>query len=99
FGLNTLGGALSMDTKSGLDNSGWSVELSYGSHLRRSLEFQYGGSNPRGWHWYVAGNRLGENGWRTDSHTDIRQTFAKFGRHTMGGDIAATVAFANNSLN
>jgi hypothetical protein len=61
FGLNTLGGALAVETKSGLKNSGGSVELSYGSHLRRSLEFEYGGSNSRGWQWYLAGNRFGEN--------------------------------------
>jgi outer membrane receptor protein involved in Fe transport len=63
------------------------------------LDFEYGGANPRGWHWYLAGSRLGENGWRVDSHTDIRQAFGKFGRHTLNGDVTATLALANNSLN
>ena len=99
FGLNTLGGALSIQTKTGLTHSGGSVEATYGSHVRRALEFEYGGSHSAGWHWFVAGNRLGENGWRTDSHTDIRQAFGKFGRQDARNSVSLTVAFANNSLN
>ena len=99
FGLNTLGGALSIQTKNGMNASGGSVEASYGSHVRRALEFEYGGSNAKGWHWYFAGNRFGENGWRTDSHTDIRQVFSKFGRTDARNAISLSVALANNSMN
>src|SRR5262249_23454632 len=61
FGLNTLGGALSIQTKSGNSNPGGTFSASYGSHVRRSLELEYGGTNAKGWDWYVAGNRFGEN--------------------------------------
>jgi outer membrane receptor protein involved in Fe transport len=102
FGLNTLGGALSIQTKNGLRDSGGSsggLQATYGSHVRRALEFEYGGSNSKGWHWYFAGNRFGEHGWRTDSHTDVRQAFAKIGRQDAKNSVSLTVALANNSMN
>jgi outer membrane receptor protein involved in Fe transport len=99
FGLNTLGGALSLQTKTGITQSGGSVEASYGSHVRRSLEFEYGRSYASGWHWYTAANRFGENGWRADSHTDIRQIFGGFGRQNAMNAFRLTGGFANNSLN
>jgi outer membrane receptor protein involved in Fe transport len=99
FGLNTLGGALSIQTKNGRSHPGGSIQAFYGSHVRRALEFEYGGSNSRGWNWFVAGNRFGENGWRANSHTDIRQVFGKLGRQDGKNDISLTVSLANNSMN
>jgi len=99
FGLNTLGGALSIQTKNGRSHPGGSAQAGYGSHVRRALEFEYGGSNSKGWNWYVAGNRFGENGWRANSHTDIRQLFGKLGRQNAKNDVSLTVSLANNSLN
>jgi outer membrane receptor protein involved in Fe transport len=99
FGLNTLGGALSIQTKSGRSHPGGSIQALYGSHVRRALEFEYGGSSSRGWNWFVAGNRFGENGWRANSHTDIRQVFGKVGRQDEKNDLSLTVSLANNSMN
>jgi len=99
FGLNTLGGALSLQTKTGMTHSGGSVEASYGSHVRRALEFEYGRSYTSGWHWYTAANRFGENGWRADSHTDIRQMFGEFGRQDAVNAFRLSGGLANNSLN
>ncbi len=42
FGLNTLGGALSVRTKDGFDDPGSSVQLGYGSDDRTQLEFETG---------------------------------------------------------
>ncbi|HEX4348281.1 MAG TPA: Plug domain-containing protein, partial [Vicinamibacterales bacterium] len=55
FGLNTLGGAISIQTKDGRTAKGTSVEALYGSHARRSVEFEHGGSSKSGWNWYGAG--------------------------------------------
>jgi hypothetical protein len=44
FGLNTLGGALAVTTKSGTQNPGASVEASAGSFGRRTLTFEAGGA-------------------------------------------------------
>jgi len=98
YGLNTLGGALSIQTKSGRIRKGGSLQALYGSHDREALELEYGGASAGGWNWYVAGNRLGEHGWRDDSSTDIRQAFGKLGWQDMKSDVSLSFAYASNSL-
>jgi outer membrane receptor protein involved in Fe transport len=99
FGLNTLGGALAIQTKDGLRNPGTSVRLSGGSWGRVATEFETGGSDAAsGWNWFVAGNRLHERGWRTESPSDLSQLFAKVGRRTRDGSVSLTAAFADNDL-
>ena len=48
FGLNTLGGALSIQTKDGRSHPGASLELSGGSFGRKTAEFEHGGSSAKG---------------------------------------------------
>ncbi|SEB23466.1 TonB-dependent receptor [Variovorax sp. YR216] len=99
FGLNTLGGALAIQTKDGLHNPGTSVQVMGGSWGRAAAEFETGGSDKdSGWNWFVSGNRFHEKGWRMDSPTDVRQLFAKVGRVTRDGSISLTTAFADNDL-
>ena len=99
FGLNTLGGALALQTKNGRTNPGTSVEATYGSHARGSVEFQHGGMKAGGLNWYVAGNFFTDNGWREDSPSDVRQLFGSVGRKAADSDYTLTAAYANNSLN
>src|SRR6185436_7968007 len=47
----------------------------------------------------VAGNRFGENGWRPDSHSDVRQMFGKLGWQHSQTNIHLSLSYANNSLN
>jgi outer membrane cobalamin receptor len=99
FGLNTLGGALSIQTKDGGSAPGTSVQAVYGSDVRRSIEFEHGGQKANGLHWYVAGNLFGEDGWRDDSPSDVRQVFGKAGWRQLKHDVALAVGYADNSLN
>ena len=56
FGLNTLGGALSVETKNGVRDPGTLVQAIYGSHTRRAVEFEHGGSRGGGaLNWYLSG--------------------------------------------
>ena len=99
FGLNTLGGALSIQTKDGRNAPGTRVQAIYGSDVRRSLEFEHGGSHSsNGVDWYVAGNVFAEDGWRDDSSSDVAQIFGKLGFRRARGDVSVTLAYANNSL-
>ena len=98
FGLNTLGGALAIQTKDGRSSPGTAIEARLGSDKRRAVEVEHGGSNAQGWHWYVTGNRFKEDGWRDDSPSDVRQVFGKLGWGDARTDIAATVAHADNAL-
>ena len=79
FGLNTLGGAISIDTKNGLSQPGTTLQISGGSFGRRAGEFEHGGSNRKGLSWYVAGNLFREDGWRQFSPSEVRQSFGKLG--------------------
>ena len=98
FGLNTLGGALSIQTKDGHANAGTSVQATYGGHLRRNLEFEHGGFRSTGLQWYIAGNLFAEDGWRDASPSDVRQIFAKLGWHGAKSDIDLSSSFADTAL-
>ena len=98
FGLNTLGGAISIETKDGRSKPGATFQSSGGSFGRRSAEFEYGGINAKGFNWYAAGNLFHEDGWRIKSPSDVRQSFSKIG--WQGSRTAANLSFAyaDNSL-
>jgi outer membrane receptor protein involved in Fe transport len=99
FGLNTLGGALAVQTKDGLQHAGTSVQLLAGSHRRGAVEFEHGGHDEDGLHWYATGQRLHEQGWRADSPSGLGQLFAKLGRRSGGTDVTLTAALARTALN
>ena len=99
FGLNTLGGALAVQTKDGRTQPGTSLQLSGGSFGRRVAEFEHGGSNQRGLNWYVAGNLFFEDGWRESSASNVRQTFGKLGWQGAKTTLGLSVGYANNLLN
>jgi len=99
FGLNTLGGALAIQTKDGLTTHGTTAQAIYGSDARRSIELDHGGRRANGIHWYLAGNLFGEDGWRDDSPSDVRQLFGKFGRQVASYEWSVETGYANNSLN
>src|SRR5579872_2548466 len=98
FGLNTLGGAISIDTKTGLSQPGTTMQISGGSFGRRAGEFEHGGSNHKGLSWYVAGNLFREDGWRQFSPSEVRQSFAKLGWQHGKTSIYLSGAYADNWL-
>ena len=99
FGLNTLGGAISVQTKSGLTESGGTLSVSGGSFGRREGEAEYGGSSQKtGFNWYVAGNLFREDGWRQDSPSEVRQSFARLGWQHGNTTIGLTFSYADNWL-
>jgi outer membrane receptor protein involved in Fe transport len=97
FGLNTLGGALSLETKDGNSQPGVSLQLSGGSFGRRAGEVEYGGS-AKGFNWYVAGNLFREDGWRPFSPSDVRQTFGKLGWVNAKTSVSLSFGYADNWL-
>lgn len=98
FGLNTLGGSLSLRTKDGRLSPGTSLELGGGSFGRKNAEFEHGGATARGFHWYLASNLFFEDGWRQASPSAVRQFFAKFGAQRERASLVLTLGFANNGL-
>src|SRR5215510_14887159 len=98
FGLNTLGGALSIQTKDGRSAPGTVLELSGGSFGRREFEFEHGGAKRRGLYWYLANELIFEDGWRKDSPSDVRRFFGKIGLQRSKTVIGLTLSYANNGL-
>ena len=78
FGLNTLGGALSIQTKDGLTHAGHhACRRSTAATCAGPSSSSTAGSKANGLHWYLAGNLFAEDGWRDDSPSDVRQMFGK----------------------
>ena len=98
FGLNTLGGALSVQTKDGHSEPGTMLAASGGSFGRRQGEFEHGGSNSKGLSWYLAGNLFREDGWRRDSPSEVRQGFAKVGWMNGSTSLNLSFGYADNWL-
>ncbi len=98
FGLNTLGGAISITTKSGLTNPGWGGDALYGSSGRKQVEGEWGGGKATGFNWFLSGLGFHESGWRFDSPSDIRQGFARLGWRTEKTDFALTMSYAYNTM-
>jgi iron complex outermembrane receptor protein len=80
FGLNTLGGALAVRTKSGDTHPGTRIEAAGGSFGRKKGAFEHGGSNPDGLAWFVAGEHFEEDGWRDFSPSRASQLFGKLSK-------------------
>jgi len=99
FGLNTLGGALSLTTKDGRSAPGTFVDAYAGSYGRRAVTLEHGGSNEAGFHWFLTGTRFNEDGWRDESRSNVDQVFTKLGWGDGATDIALTAAHANTNLN
>ena len=98
FGLNTLGGALSLKSKSGNSDPGYSMGLDFGSNSRRRADVELGGHTDSGYHWYLTANNLKDEGWRDDSPTDASQVFGKWGWRNEETDLALSAAYADNDL-
>jgi outer membrane receptor protein involved in Fe transport len=98
FGLNSLGGAVSIETKDGRGYPGSSIAVSGGSFGRRAVEFEHGGSIASGLNWYVAGNLVHDDGWRIKSPSDVRQGFGKLGWQGAKTFASLSFAYADNYL-
>jgi outer membrane receptor protein involved in Fe transport len=98
FGLNTLGGALSIRTKDGLRNPGSSIQAGYGSYGRQQVEVETGGHAANGFHWYMTANKFDDKGWRDDSPSQAAQAFAKVGWVSDRTSLAAAASYADTNL-
>jgi outer membrane receptor protein involved in Fe transport len=96
YGLNTLGGAISVQTKDGLSAPGGSLQLTGGKFGRRAGEGELGGVLPKGFNYYLAGNLYREDGWRQFSPSEVRQSFLKLGWTDAKTSVFLSGAYANN---
>jgi outer membrane receptor protein involved in Fe transport len=97
FGLNTLGGALSITTKNGFNDAGASLEAEAGSFGRRLVEGEFGGKQENVGV-YVAGTAFKEDGWRDFSPSRVDQVFGKFSVRRGALDMDASLTHADTDL-
>ncbi len=99
YGLNTLGGAIAIQTKSGRDNQGAALEYEAGSWGRQRALAEYGGVSKDGSVDYMIGfQHTTENGWRKFSPSHVNQLFAKTGWQSESTKLDLTYIGSDNRL-
>jgi iron complex outermembrane recepter protein len=97
FGLNTLGGALAVQTRNGRNNPGGSVELYGGSFGRTGATLTHGGSQGKLDYFFTA-NALEDDGWAEHNRSRIRQAFGKLGWRDDKTEADVSLTLADNRL-
>jgi outer membrane receptor protein involved in Fe transport len=97
FGLNTLGAALSVNTKSGFQYPGGSASIYGGSWGRKAAEVEYGAHGEDA-DFFLAGNFIDEDGWRDHSPSRLQTLFTKLGWEREDTDFDLSLMLADNKL-
>ncbi len=98
FGLNALGGAISVTMKNGFTYHGSDGELAGGSFEQRQGAAEFG-ANDGVFGFYAAARLLDENGWRLFSRDSVRQYYADLSFREGGASVDLSYAHADNRLN
>lgn len=98
FGLNALGGSISVRMKDGFGWDGTEIEGLGGSFGRWQGSFQFGRQDG-GLSLYIAGSALHETGWRDHSPSRLGQIFADFGWRQGRGELHLDLTAADTRLN
>jgi outer membrane receptor protein involved in Fe transport len=97
FGLNTLGGALSLRMKNGFTYEGTQAEVYGGSFGRRAGNIQSGGNNGR-WGYYGNVDYFEEDGWRDYSDSDALRIFTTLSGHGEDWTLDVSGAYGDTEL-
>ncbi|MET0071317.1 MAG: TonB-dependent receptor [Candidatus Thiodiazotropha sp.] len=97
FGLNTLGGALSVQTKNGFTHPGAEVEVSGGSFDRYTAQASIGGSRDN-LGYFFTGNYFDEEGWRDYSPSESKQLFGSLAWQGETGSLDLTLSLSDSEL-
>jgi iron complex outermembrane receptor protein len=97
YGLNALGGALSVTMKNGFTFEGVDAGLSGGSFNQRQGSAEFGANNGA-FGIYGAARILNQDGWRLFAHDSVRQYYMDLSYHDHGATIDLSYARADNRL-
>jgi iron complex outermembrane recepter protein len=97
FGLNTLGGAVALYTKSGAQFPGGGLEVSGGSFGRKTAELEWGGSQGV-FDYFATGEYYEDDGWADHNPSTVRQLFGKLGWQNETSDFDVSFTGADNVL-
>jgi len=97
FGLNALGGAVSLTMKNGFSFQGGDAELSGGSFDQRQGTAEFGANDGR-FGLYAAARLLDQNGWRVSAQDSVRQYYADLSLRADNLSLDLSYTRAENSL-
>jgi iron complex outermembrane receptor protein len=97
FGLNSLGGALSLQMKDGFTFDRTAAEAYGGSFSRHGATVQHGGNSGR-WGYYANVDYFEEDGWRDYSDSDALRFFGSASMHSESARLEVSAAFADSEL-
>jgi iron complex outermembrane recepter protein len=97
FGLNTLGGALVLQTKSGLTSPGTEAAVSTGSFGRYKFDLAHGARTGNA-HAFAAVSGFFEDGWRDHSPSRVMSAFGKMGQRLDRAEWDLAVTYAKTNL-
>lgn len=99
FGLNTLGGSLSVQTKNGRTHQGGAIEATTGSWGRKTGAAEFGGVSKDGSvDYFISGSYFDEDGWRDRSPSEVKQIFGKVGWENETSRLELSYTGADNDL-
>ena len=97
FGLNSLGGALSVNMKNGFTYEGTGLEGWGGSFGRYGGSLQHGGNNGT-WGWYGNVDYFEEDGWRDFSRSEALRGYGALSYRTDDARYDLSLAHADTKL-
>ena len=97
FGLNTLGGALSITTKDGFTHPGHGFEF-YGGSFNRIVATINSGGNYGTWGYYFTANYFDEEGWRDASPSNAINVFGSLNYRTDISTMDLNVSHGDTDL-
>ena len=98
YGLNALGGGISVNMKTGFDYQASDIELTGGSFGQHAGAFQYGAHSDK-FGIYLAGKALDQNGWRQFTSDLLRQFYTAASARSDRATLDLNYTHADNRLN
>ena len=98
YGLNTLGGAISINTKTGFSAPTHQFKSLYGSWERHDIELTSGANNGT-LGYFIDMRNFGEQGWRDFSASKVNQGFGTFSWRGDSAELDVTLAGNESDLN
>lgn len=97
FGLNALGGAITINTKTGFSSPKHQLEVQGGSWDRHSEELS-SGWNDGTWGYFLDFNNFSEAGWRDHSRTDAKRGFGTLSWRGVKSSLDLSIAGTENIM-
>ncbi len=97
FGLNSLGGSITVNTKTGFSAPGHHFEVMGGSWERHSEEISSGWNNGT-FGYFLDAKYFTEQGWRDHSESEVMQGLGTFSWRSDNSTLDLTLAAADNEL-